>query len=211
MKKNKNHKHIIEQVPLDYYQTGVKNNFLQKIWHTNKLKTILDFFPNSPENILDVGCASGWFISEISKKNPQARCIGIDVYDKAIIYAKGKYPHIKFQTADAHHLPFKDNMYDVIVCTEVLEHVDNPKNVLKEIKRVLKPKGLVIIELDSGSILFSIVWYIWRKLNGKVWNDSHLHSFNVKKLDNVIAACGFSIVKKKKFNLGMAMVFLIQK
>jgi len=45
---------------------------------------------------------------------------------------------------------------------------------------------------------------------GKVWNDSHLHSFNIKKLEKMIKSCGFKILKKEKFNFGMAMVFLIK-
>lgn len=211
MKKRKTHKDIIERVPVNYYQEGIENNVLQELWHTNKFKAILGLISGSPQKILDVGCASGWFLSRLSKAFPKAECFGIDIYDKAIAYGKKLYPHITFRIADAHAIPFKDETFDLAICTEVLEHVNDPKSALLEIKRVLKKGGFAIIELDSGSILFSIVWFLWRRFRGGVWTHAHLHSFTVKKLEKMILSCGFRIIKKKKFNADMAMVFLIQK
>ena len=203
--------HVIEQVPVDYYQKGIERNIFQRMWHNNKLKVVLRFIPGFPKKILDVGCASGWFISKISKKFPKAKCYGIDIYDKGIKYAKKIYPKIEFKVADAHKIPYKKNTFDLVICTEVLEHLDNPKSAILEIKRVLKKGGVAVIELDSGNLLFSIVWYLWRKFWGKVWNHSHLHSFNVAKLEQMILSCGLKILKRQGFNLGMAMIFLLRK
>ncbi len=202
---------IVEQVPVSYYQNGVKNNLLQRIWHTSKVKHVLDYIPDSPKKILDVGCASGWFITQISKEFPRAKYFGVDIYEQGIIHAKKLYKKIEFKVADAHKIPFKDMTFDLVLCTEVLEHVDNPEKVLLEIKRVLRPNGKAIIELDSGSIIFSVVWHIWGKFGGKVWTDAHIHSFSVQKLEQIILECKFQIKKKKRFNLGMAMIFLIEK
>jgi len=203
------HHHIIEQVPVNYYQKGIEKNIFQRFWHSNKLKAVVEFTPNSPKRILDVGCASGWFVSELSKRFAKARCYGIDIYDKGIKFAERTYPKIEFKVADAHKIPYKKNTFDLVVCTEVLEHLDDPKSAILEIKRVLKRGGLAIVELDSGNLLFSIVWYIWRKFSGKVWKDSHLHSFNIKKLEKMIESCNLKILRKQKFNFGMAIVFLI--
>lgn len=207
---NDKHLHVIEQVPVDYYQKGIKRNIFQRVWHINKLKIVIRFIPGTPKKILDVGCASGWFIFRISKKFPKAQCYGIDIYDKGIKYAKKVYPKIKFKVADAHKIPYKKNTFDLVICTEVLEHLDDPQIAILEIKRVLKKGGFAVIELDSANLLFSIVWYLWRKLWGKVWNDSHLHSFNVDKLEKMIKSCGLKIKDRQKFNFGMAMVFLIK-
>ena len=85
---NDKHHHIIEQVPVDYYQKGIEGNIFQRIWHNNKLKIVLRFIPGTPETILDIGCASGWFISKVSRKFPKAKCFGVDIYDKGVKYAK---------------------------------------------------------------------------------------------------------------------------
>jgi ubiquinone/menaquinone biosynthesis C-methylase UbiE len=204
------HRHIIEQVPTDYYQKGIESNILQRIWHMNKLRVVTELIPIEPKKILDVGCASGWFLSELLKIFPKAEGFGIDIYGKAIAYGKKSYPSITFASADAHKIPFRSKMFDLVICTEVLEHVDDPKSVLLEIKRVLKKDGFAIVELDSGSLLFSIVWFIWKKFQGSVWSHAHLHSFTSKELEKIVLGSSFQIVKTKKFNMGMAIVFLLQ-
>lgn len=211
MRKQHRHIDIIDQVPVDYYQKGIENNVLQKVWHTNKYNAVFELITTYPQKILDVGCSSGWFISEIAKRFPKAKCYGIDLYNKAIAYGRRLYPNIEFQLADVHEIPFRKNTFDLVICTEVLEHVDDPKRVLLEIKRVLKDNGVAIIELDSGSLLFNLVWFVWTKLQGRVWNDAHLHSFDAKKLNNLFSSCKFRVIEKKKFNFGMAMIFVIRK
>ncbi len=209
--KKKDHNHVIEQVPPNYYQKGVKNNVLQKAWHFKKLNAVLSGIDINPSKILDVGCASGWFLTQVSKSYPKAKCHGIDIYDKAIKFGEKKYPKIKFSVADADKIPYKANTFDLVICTEVLEHVDEPKKTLLEMKRVLKKNGRAVIELDSGSLLFTVVWYLWGLSKGKVWSHSHLHSFNVKTLERLLKSVGFVIISKKRFNIGMAMVFVVKK
>ncbi len=207
-KKCINLEEIIEQVPPDYYQ---KSNFLQRFWHAGKLRTITKLVSFDPETILDVGCASGHFLYDISIIFPNSSCTGVDIYNRAVSYGKKKYHNINFYIGDAHKLPFANKAFDLVLCTEVLEHVQEPEKVLFELKRVIKKDGSIIIELDSGSMLFTIIWFIWKKFRGKVWKNSHLHSFNLKNLEKLIILSGLSIKKKKKFNLGMGVAYLISK
>ena len=202
---------ILHQVPPDYYQKGIKNNLLQRIWHTNKLKNVLALINDHPNSILDVGCASGWFLAQMSKRFPKAKCTGVDAYSQAIIYGRKKYKSIRLIESDAHNLPFADDSFDLIVCTEVLEHVLNPKGVLGEMLRVLKKQGTAIIEMDTGNLLFNTVWFVWTNLKGKVWKDAHVHKFNSLKLEKMIEASGFILGKKKIFNFGMAVAFYAKK
>lgn len=203
---------IWHQVPPDYYQKGIKENILQRFWHTGKLRAILTFMNGENfQEILDVGCASGWFLSRLSQKYPQAECVGIDVYKPAIEYGQRYYPYLKLIVSDAHRIPFQNESFGVVICTEVLEHVVEPEKVIKEIKRVLKKNGVAIIEMDTGNILFRIAWYWWTSLRRGVWKDAHIHTFNTKKLESVIIKSGFSIQKKQFFNYSMAIAFLCKK
>lgn len=209
-KKHKELEEIWEQVPPDYYQKGVKDNFLQRIWHTQKLKAVLDLINIKPSSILDVGCASGWFLNEIYKRHPKTRHTGIDIYSSAIIYGKQKYRNLRLLRADAHKIPFRKNSFDLVICTEVLEHVINPEKVLKEIKRVLKPDGIAIIEMDTGNLIFKFIWYIWTNIFHGVWRNSHIHIFNIRKLEKMIEKNGF-FVEKNIFNFTMAVAFRLKK
>src|SRR3989344_6121771 len=137
---NKKIDNILKQVPPDYYQKGIANNFLQRFWHFNKLEQVVLGIKRhnaSPKKILDVGSASGWFLNEVSHRFPDSKCVGVDAYRDAIGYGKIKYKNLNLLYADAHKLPFKSNTFDVIICCEVLEHVTSAGKVLGEIRRVL--------------------------------------------------------------------------
>ncbi len=204
--------HIWDQVPVDYYQIGTKNNLFQKIWHRKKIKNSFSILRDLKfKNFLDIGCASGYFISEIAKIYPHVKFYGIDIYDKAISYAKTVYHNIDFKVASAEKLPFKNETFDLIINVETIEHVENPEKVLVEIKRVLKKNGTAIITMDSGSLLFRIVWFIWENSTGRVWKGAHLHPFRHDELGRIINAAGFKIKKKIFSNFGMEVTFVFSK
>jgi ubiquinone/menaquinone biosynthesis C-methylase UbiE len=160
---------------------------------------------------LDVGSASGYFISQVSKKFPDKKYYGVDVYQKAVDYGKKIYPNIDFRLANADKLPFKDNMFDTVLFYETIEHVEDPEKCLKEIKRVLKKDGNLIVAMDSGNWMFRVVWFVWEKTKGRVWQGAHLHPFYHKDLEKLIKESGFKIKKKMFTHLGMEVVFLLTK
>ncbi len=205
---------IIHQVPVDYYQNGIRNNQLQRVWHTRKLAQVVaairKYYPD-PKKILDVGVASGWFLSEVIKEFPKAQGVGIDVYKEAIGYGKKTYKNLTLLVSDAHSLAFTDKLFNVIISCEVLEHVVNPDNVVKEIKRVLTDDGIIVIEIDSGNFLFKIVWHWWTNIKNGVWRNSHIHPFSISMLEELFAKNNLVVEQKKIFNWTMAVIFVLRK
>ncbi|MBW2975010.1 methyltransferase domain-containing protein [Candidatus Woesearchaeota archaeon] len=94
--------------------------------------------------LLDVGCNTGYVVNTIAKKG--YRAVGIDLSEKHIKMAKSrKYGNTAFYVMDASKLRFKENTFDAVILTEVLEHVDEPETVLRETIRVTKKGGRIII------------------------------------------------------------------
>ena len=91
---------------------------------------------------LDVGASSGIIDSEISKN--VKKIIGIDIDKGAIKHAKNKFrrKNLFFKYGDALNLKFKENTFDIVICTHVYEHVEDPEKLFQEISRVLKPNGI---------------------------------------------------------------------
>lgn len=213
-KKSKNLEEIWEQVPSDYYQKGIKNNLLQKIWHTWKWHSMEKLLKESgikPLSLLDVGCASGSLTSQIATFFPSSKVFGIDSYKKAVEFGRKSYPKIEFKFADAHKLPFKNESFDLITCIETLEHLEDPKGAISEIHRCLKSKGRALIGQDTDNLLFKIIWIIWIKTRGKVWQNSHFHPYGPNSLEQLIKKCGFKIINKKLSHLGMEIFFFVKK
>lgn len=203
---------IWAQVPPDYY---FKLNSLQKLWHEWKwlvIKNLAQSEMAQPKKILEVGCAAGHLTALISSIYPETKIIGIDVYKPAIREAKERYPHLEFRIANAQKLPFRDNTFDLVVSSETIEHVVDPDEMLAEIRRVLTPNGRAIIEMDSGSRLFRIIWWFWTTFGkGKVWREAHLHPFSSLELERVISKTHFKIRRRIFSHFGMAVSFLLAK
>lgn len=212
----KNEKHslrnIWKKVPVDYYQKGMRTNFFQKVWHSIKIKSAKKILKNYKfKNFLDIGCASGYMLSQIQQTYPDTEYFGVDVYGNAIQFAKRNYPDIKFQVAFAEKLPFRQESFDLITFYETIEHVENPLLALKEIRRVLKKDGISIVSMDSGNLLFRLVWFVWENTTGKAWKGAHLHPFHHNELEKLIRKTGLRIKKKLFTHLGMEVIFILHK
>lgn len=107
--------------------------------------------PSKEDRILDVGCGLGYFTDLLSKDG--AECYGIDLDEKCIDYCQ-KYMKGQYQVADVTKIPFPDNYFDKILCTEVLEHIDHNEEILKEIRRVLKKDGILVTSVPCSEGMF---------------------------------------------------------
>lgn len=203
---------IWQQVPPDYYHHGVARNPFQWLWHTSKVRTFKQLTTQKHfTKILDIGCAGGFMTNKIAQMFPDSKIYGIDAYRKAIKYAKNQFPHIYFKVADAHKLPFADETFDLVICYETIEHVLDPKKILLEMRRIISKEGIVIIAMDSGNLMFQIIWILWEKTFGRAWQGAHLHPFHHNELEKIIIASGFKIIKKHFSHFGMEVSFVLKK
>jgi ubiquinone/menaquinone biosynthesis C-methylase UbiE len=111
--------------------------------------------------ILDVGSGTGRLLSLLSNTNPDDDYVGVDPAEQMVSVAKRSYPNMRFLQAKAEHLPFEDNSFDLVFSTDSFHHWQDQMQGLKEISRVVKPDGVVIIE-DP----FAAGWmWFWHLLN----------------------------------------------
>ncbi|KAI9668112.1 MAG: putative secondary metabolism biosynthetic enzyme [Bathelium mastoideum] len=102
----------------------------------------------STDLILDVGCGPGTITVDFAKIASQGKVTGLDASSDVIEQAKQLatsrgLQNIAFEATDANTLPFPDASFDIVFCHQVLQHVKQPVAILKEMKRVTKPGGIV--------------------------------------------------------------------
>jgi ubiquinone/menaquinone biosynthesis C-methylase UbiE len=107
------------------------------------LRILKTFFPKK-ENpvVLDLGCGAGWYLRELEKGS---FAIGVDFCKEYLLAAKLWCKSADLVLADACNLPFRDFSVDFVLCSELIEHLLNPDETLKEIARVLHKGGLVLV------------------------------------------------------------------
>lgn len=125
-----------------------------------KDKLILqDLNYDAGESLLEIGCGAGAILGILGRAFPAIKLAGIDLEHKQIEYARQhldslNISKVDLRVGDAVSLPWQDNSFDRLYAMWFLEHLPSPLQVLKEAKRVLKPKGTITItETDYRTIL----------------------------------------------------------
>lgn len=155
--------------------------------------------------MLDVGCGEGRHIFGIMQDYPLMKCIGLDMDNESLEKAEEGYEYFKsiseagaqFLKGSAYSLPFPDESIDLIVCSEVLEHLHEYNDAVKEIHRVLKPGGKFYASVPA-TWPEKICW----KLSKEYQNQpgGHLRIFSQSGLISEIKESGFKFLSSEKFH-----------
>ena len=112
-----------------------KNKFLL----LKRIEAIIPFVPMNSK-ILDVGCGDAKMLEHIQMVKTLTYAVGIDFREGLI-----NHDAINILRGDAENLPFKDQSFDCMTTTAVIEHLPDPVNALTEFKRVLRREGILIL------------------------------------------------------------------
>jgi SAM-dependent methyltransferase len=111
--------------------------------------------------ILDFACGMGSITAEIRNTYDKAQLIGLDISEKAISHCARKFPDTSFVLADGFNAPFADATFDIIVCNNFWEHIENPFLLAREISRLLKDGGSLVLSTPSR-YHFDNLWSVLR-------------------------------------------------
>ncbi len=122
------------------------NNFTYKV-----ILSILDPYLTTNKDILDIGCGVGTLSLYCAKKSKKV--LGIDISKNAISIANNSVKYLKLKNVNFETVDFPQNApkgtYDLILCSEVLEHLPDDSLALKKIFNLLKPNGIAIISTPT--------------------------------------------------------------
>ena len=160
---------------------------------------------NHNGSMLDVGCGEGRHIFGVMQEYPMMKCVGLDMDDDSLKKAEEGYSYFEsisevgaeFIKGSAYSLPFPDNTFDLIVCSEVLEHLHEYNDAVIEINRVLKPGGKFFASVPAFWPE-KICWYLSKEYQNQP--GGHLRIFDQKKLIHEIEDRGFKFLSSEKFH-----------
>ncbi len=114
------------------------------------------------QELLDVGCGTGPMIELLVKEFPDRNYTGIDLTPRMIEVAQEKkLAHTKFLVGDSENLPFAENTFDAVICTNSFHHYPNPQAFINGVARVLKKSGkLVLRDYTSNNFMIWLMNHI---------------------------------------------------
>ncbi|HEA83726.1 MAG TPA: class I SAM-dependent methyltransferase [Thermodesulfobacterium geofontis] len=142
---------------------------------------------------LDLGCGTGNYTLELHKKGFEV--IGLDSSKEMLKVARKKVPELLFINGDAYFLPFKDQVFNLVVSITMFEFIKEPTKVMKEIYRVLKPGGEVLIGTMNGRSL----WFLFKRIKSLFVETAYRYArfYTPKELKNFCQKAGFKNIETR--------------
>jgi SAM-dependent methyltransferase len=103
-----------------------------------------------PSSILDVGCGSGHLLVEVRRAFPAAQVIGTDFSPESIRLARELHPLIQFQVQDVFELGKIGHQFDLVLCTEVLEHLEDADLAMEALHGACRVGGTIAVTVPDG-------------------------------------------------------------
>ena len=165
-------------------------------WNEENLERILKFCSDKIQGrVLDVGCGDGFFTAKILQRFNLKNVYGLDISSKAVDLARLKHPEIKFQQGALNHIPEETNSIDSVTMIEVIEHLVDIEGTLKELFRVMKPGGILLITTTDFNLLKQVIIAMFFFEKYFYPTNPHIRFFKRSTLTDVLSENGFSVIK----------------
>ena len=168
-----------------------------RLVESRRVASIFDLLaPQAGHRVLEVGCGAGHLLARL----PAGRAVGLDLAESLLARtARRLGPHAVLAQGDAGALPFATGAFDRVYCSEVLEHIVDPAAAVREIGRVVRPGGVVVLSVPNEQLINRVkatlrrlgAWNLVMRradyaMPDRMDDDWHLHSFDLAMLRGII-------------------------
>ncbi|WP_395616630.1 class I SAM-dependent methyltransferase [Aquirufa sp.] len=187
------------------FNDAYKNPKLWESFFTQMFKYANKYKPNG--KVLDIGCGSGFFINLARQKGYDT--YGVELNKDAVNYGKNEL-NLNIVNLDLESANFPSNFFDVVTCSQLLEHIAKPNDILLEINRILKKDGILMLEVPNFNGLlvkfwkdkwsgFQPQWHIWQfkpKSLEKLLNKNQFEAIHIVCNQNIYTGQPINFYKR---------------
>jgi 2-polyprenyl-3-methyl-5-hydroxy-6-metoxy-1,4-benzoquinol methylase len=184
-------------------------NLLMERFYTKLLNQISKYY-NQDDNftLLDVGCGIGIVAKIIHQNFPNARITGFDISYDAVESAKLLLPSANIHIGNIYEYPYDDRTFDMVICLEVLEHLDQPDTVLDSIGKICKKHAIFSIPNDWQFRATNIMLFKYLEWKGN--SPGHINEWNKNSFKSLLSRHSFRTINISVV-MGIWMLFLCEK
>lgn len=188
----------------DNFRKHTSKNPIQKFLIHNFYEQLLSIARDiSPDSILDVGSGEGFTLSLLKEKKIGNTLEGLEYSEVAIQLGKEMFPGVNLRQGDIYHMPYADNSFDLVICSEVLEHLERPEEALQELMRVTKKYCLFSVPNEPWFMTANFL----RGKNVSRWGNDieHINHWSGGAFSQFVGAKLEVLVKKSPFPWTMVL------
>ena len=165
-------------------------------YYNQEKRFIYHLIPDGPNKIMDCGCAAGQLGKGLIESNKASEVIGIEIFEPAAREAMKIYKKVHMGDIETMDLSYEE-YFDIVVCGDILEHLKEPRNLVRQIHRALKTGGILICCVPNIRY-----WRIWRDVIFKgdfcytaegILDQTHLRFFTSRSLRRMLTQASFSV------------------
>jgi ubiquinone/menaquinone biosynthesis C-methylase UbiE len=164
------------------------------------MEQLKDFFADKQvASILDAGCGTGDFMEVLKNVFPKSKITGIDPNTESLLEAEKKYPDVSFMEMSAEKLDFGDNTFDLVSISMALHHLHDVRKALKEMQRVVKADGWIIVNelfsnyLNPAQEVHKMFHHFRSKID-RLTGVNHHETFQKEEILKMIKKSGIQVV-----------------
>lgn len=180
----------LKRLYLKYLPEKIEDPLLWDVYMKDVFKKAANIlakrFPKGGK-LLDIGCGYGFFLEKMKAMGWEV--YGMDVSETAVNYTSSHGLNVSLGTLD--NIRHEDNSFDVVTLFYVLEHLPDPLNALKEIRRILNPKGLLLLRVPHTTPIVRILSLFGIK-NNLYDPPFHLNDFSPCSIKTILKKAGFN-------------------
>lgn len=138
--------------------------FFSRLPSSERHAKVLDWIEG--DIVVDIGCYTGSFVQTAARRFPHMLVLGVDYSDENIRIARLLYPDLRdrFRRMNVYRLNFSDDSLDCVTLQEVLEHLEGAAHAIKEINRVLKPGGVLIVSVPNPFYIRTLASFVTNEI-----------------------------------------------
>lgn len=164
---------------------------------------VAELIPDNIKNVLDIGCGMGFFLKSLQERT-EAETWGVEMVKELESKARENVDHFIQGKIEEVMEAIPDHYFDCITMNDVIEHLVEPSDTLKQLRSKLKPNGILVASIPNVRYISNLrrllIQKDWKYCESGILDSTHLRFFTRKSMKRMFEEAGYKVLYQKGLN-----------